>query len=204
VKDAPDILDSLTPAARSIFERLEGLLAANGLDYVRDPRLVRGLDYYTGVIFEFTTRALGAQDAILGGGRYDTLVADLGGQPTPAVGFAAGVERLALLLSRAPLPKSGPDLYIIPMEPAGVARAFALADNIRQTSERRVEVELTGARVKQGMRRADKLGARSVLVLGADELQSGRGKLKNLGESSEVEVELEGAALVAALAKICS
>jgi histidyl-tRNA synthetase len=204
VQEAPDILASLTPEARAQFDRLEALLAANGLSYVRDPKLVRGLDYYTGVIFEFTTGALGAQDAIVGGGRYDNLVADLGGPATPAVGFAAGVERLALLVSQRMQLAAGPHLYVIPMGADCVARAFALADGVRQTSSWRVEVDLGGGRVKQGMRRANKLGARAVLVLGADELQSGRGKLKDLRVSSETEVVLEAAALHAALATICA
>jgi histidyl-tRNA synthetase len=202
VAEAPDILASLTPEARAQFDRLEGLLAANGLTYVRDPKLVRGLDYYTGVIFEFTTGALGAQDAILGGGRYDNLVADLGGPPTPAVGFAAGVERLALLLSQKEAAATGPELYLIPMGPDCVAQAFALADGVRQISKSRVEVDLGGGRIKQAMRRANKIAARTALVLGADELHSGRGKLKDLKVSSETEVVLEAAALHAALAKI--
>lgn len=205
VDAAPDILQSLTPEATAHFAKVEGLLRDGGLTYRRDRRLVRGLDYYTGLIFEFTTGALGAQDAILGGGRYDNFVHDLGGPATPAIGFAAGVERLALLLTQTvDAARHGAHLYIAPMEESCVGPAFALANAVRAAGAWRVEVDVSLGRLKAQMRRADRSGARSALVLGVNELQSKRGKLKDLSASTEVEVELDAGPLVTALSKICT
>ncbi len=198
--DAPDILDALSAESRAHFERVQELLDGAGVAYERDRTLVRGLDYYTDTTFEFSTSALGAQDAILGGGRYDGLVEQLGGPKTPAIGFAAGVERLAMLLERTRgVPRSGPDLYVVPMD-GHVGEAMALADTIRDASPFVVEVDVSGRKVKAAMKRADKIGARTVLVFGEDESRTGRGNLKDLGVSSEMEVLLTGEALVSALA----
>lgn len=196
---APDILDALSPEARAHFDRVQELVAGAGVAYERDRTLVRGLDYYTNTTFEFSTTALGAQDAILGGGRYDGLVEQLGGPSTPAIGFAAGVERLAMLIERTRgLPRSGPDLYVVPMD-GHVGEAMALADTVRDASPFVVEVDVSGRKVKAAMKRADKIGARMVLVFGEQESRTGRGNLKDLGVSSETEVMLTGDALVSAL-----
>ncbi len=183
---APDILGSLSEASRQHFDEVQALLRAAGVGFERDPRLVRGLDYYTGTIFELTTSALGAQDAVLGGGRYDDLVAELGGPPTPAIGFAAGLERLALLVSKdrergqAALWR-GPHLYVIPM-PGTERVALKLADQVRAQGAWRVEVELSGARVQKAMKRADKSGALASVVLGENELQTKKVQVKGLRE----------------------
>jgi histidyl-tRNA synthetase len=207
VATAPDIIESLTPASRQHFDTVQQLVAGAGVPLSRDPRLVRGLDYYTGTIFEFTTTGLGAQDAVLGGGRYDELVAQLGGPPTPAIGFAAGVERLALLVAQhleagEMALWAGPHLYIVPMLGAE-ARALALGDEVRAAGAWRVEVDVSGGRLKQQMRRADKVGALCAVVIGENELASGRGRLKNLrraqGDDSQPEVALNGEALAKAL-----
>ena len=201
--NAPDILAALTPESKASFDQVTHMLQQAGVAFERDKGLVRGLDYYTGLIFEFTTGALGAQDAILGGGRYDKLVQDLGGPATPAVGFAAGVERLALLVAEAKTaPPVGPHLYLVPMDEAALGRAFALAQGLRQDPSLRVEVDVSGAKIKNQMRRADKLQARATLVLGADELASGRGKLKDLRHSSEHPVDLSAAAIAQVLAQL--
>jgi len=192
VADAPSVIDDLTPAARDHFEAVCTLLDTLGVPYKRDPKLVRGLDYYTGTLFEFTTTALGAQDAILGGGRYDNLVAELGGIETPAVGFAAGIERIAMLLTHdAPRDsRDGPHLYIVPMEGAE-AQALQLAQKVRGGARGwRVQVDGGGGRLKQQMRRADKSGAHTALVLGESELAQGKGRLKDLAQASEHDVEL--------------
>lgn len=196
---APDILDSLGSESRAHFDQVQALLDEAGVEYVRDQTLVRGLDYYTDTTFEFSTSALGAQDAILGGGRYDGLVEQLGGPATPAIGFAAGVERLSMLLERTMgVPKSGPDLYLIPMD-GHVGEAMRLADTVREASPFVVEVDVSGRKVKAAMKRADKIGARTVLVYGEEESRTGRGNLKDLGVSSQAEIMLTGEALVAAL-----
>jgi len=211
VTAAPDILASLSEASRVHFDLVQQLATAAGVSFVRDPHLVRGLDYYTGTIFELATAALGAQDAIVGGGRYDDLVAELGGPPTPAVGFAAGIERLALLVAKRVEHKdlawwSGPHLYLAPMAGAE-ARAMALADEVRRLGPWRVEVDVSGGRVKNQMRRADKVGALAAIVLGEDELAKGAAMLKNLrslakGDDSQVQIALKGGELVAALAQL--
>lgn len=199
VKDAPDIVLSLTPEARAWFDALEALLTDANIAYTRDPHLVRGLDYYTGAIFEFTTGALGAQDAILGGGRYDGLVESLGGSPTPAVGFGAGVERLALLLTQKARRACGPHLFLAPMDDAALRCALSLADAVRQAGPWRVEVDVSGAKVKQAMRRANKLEAEYVIVLGDAEMTQGEVNMKNFATGDETKMRLNAAAIAAAL-----
>ena len=198
VASAPDILDVLTDDAREHFETLVKYLDSADIPYDRDRKLVRGLDYYTGPIFEFTTGKLGAQDAVLGGGRYDNLVEELGGTTTPAVGFAAGVERLALILTQEGALQNGPDLYVVPMKGCE-EKALSIAQSCRGASSMRIEVDVSGGKMKQQMRRADRIGARFVLVLGEDEVASGKAKLKNMRGTEPVEVELTASSLVGAL-----
>ncbi len=197
---APDIFEVLSPASRGHFDEVCKLLGELGVPYGRDRQLVRGLDYYTGTTFELTTTQLGAQDALLGGGRYDNLVQELGGPPTPAIGFAAGVERIALLLAEK-IARVTPDLYLIPM--TGLAGpALRLADALRREGGWRVEVDVSGQRLKQQMRRADRLGAKCALVLGEQEVASGHGKLKHLSVSSDLDVGLTPPALHLALGHV--
>jgi histidyl-tRNA synthetase len=182
----------LTDAAAAHFGRVVELLKAAEIPYERDRRLVRGLDYYTGTIFEYTTGSLGAQDAILGGGRYDNLVEELGGASTPAIGFAAGVERLALLLAVGEGKKRGPDLYIMPMGELE-REAFELAGSVRGVGKLRVEVDVAGGKLKQQFKRADRANARFALVLGENELGENRAELKDLGTGASEAVDLEPA-----------
>ncbi len=200
-RKAPDIMESLSAQSRAHFDKVTTYLRDCGLAYVRDAALVRGLDYYSETTFELTTSALGAQDAVGGGGRYDGLIEELGGTPTPAIGFAMGVERLALLVAATQQVASGPHLFIAPM--AG-AESFALqlADAVRTGGPYRVEVDVTGRKLKGQMRRADKVGARFALVLGEDEIARRHGNLKDLRVSSTSDVALTGDAICAALAKL--
>lgn len=203
VANAPDVADSLSPASAQHFGAVEELLHGLGVPYIRDAKLVRGLDYYTGTLFELTTTALGAQDAILGGGRYDELALELGGPPTPAIGFAAGVERIALLLAAGTEQKRGegvPHLYIVPMK-GTEARVLALADAVRSSGPWRVDVDVSGRKLKHQMRRSDRCGARFVLVVGDEEIASGRGRMRDLAARAEYDVELGGAAIAARLAE---
>ncbi|MBC7795077.1 MAG: ATP phosphoribosyltransferase regulatory subunit, partial [Clostridia bacterium] len=177
---------------------VEALLRYSGLSFVRDPGLVRGLDYYTDTLFELTTTMLGAQDAVGGGGRYDNLIEELGGAPTPAVGFAMGIERICLLVAATQKLEPGPHLFIAPMDGA-VGAALKLADQVRAAGPFRVEVDVSGRKVKAQMRRADKLKARSGIVLGQDEIARGHGNLKGLRVSSSIDVALNGAAVGTAL-----
>lgn len=187
---APDIIESLTSASRRHFDQVQDGLAAMGVEAKRNPRLVRGLDYYTGTIFEIVTTDLGAQDAVLGGGRYDNLVEHLGGSATPAVGFAAGVERLVWLLCGKPISCTRSELYVIPM-PGAEAYALKLADALRSQYAHQVELDVTNLRLKAQMRRADKTKARAVLVIGQREMETGRGSIRNLAKSSDSEVMLD-------------
>lgn len=166
--------------------------------YERDPRLVRGLDYYSDAIFEMTTTALGSQDAILGGGRYDGLVESLGGPPTPAVGFGAGVERLALLMAQQDQKSVGPELFVIPMTPKLVGRALALTTQLRAAG-RSVELDTSCAKIGRAMRRADKEHAQAVLVVGEDELRTGQGSLKRLADGQVLPCALTAAGVTQAM-----
>jgi len=181
VAGAPALMDYLDDASRRHFGTLRGYLDAAGIPYKVNPRLVRGLDYYTRTVFEWTTDRLGAQSAVCAGGRYDGLVALLGGQPTPAAGFALGLERLAELLALDDAGAAGEtcvQVYLVVLDEAVHARALALAETLR---DRGVRVELNcGGSLKAQFKRADRSGARFALVLGPDEVARGEVGVKDL------------------------
>jgi histidyl-tRNA synthetase len=164
---APKLLDRLTADDLEHFERVRSLLDESGVRYEIDRTLVRGLDYYTRTLFEFTSDALGAQSGVAGGGRYDRLVEQLDGPPTPAVGWAAGVERM--ILAAADIPVSPPllDLYVALAEPEASARAFQLTREARRAGLA-AQLELAGRSLKGQLKQADRLGARYVAILGDD------------------------------------
>lgn len=192
---APPIDDTLSDVSRQHFAQVCQLLSDRQVPFVRDRMLVRGLDYYTGTTFEFTTSMLGSQDAVLGGGRYDELVELLGGPPTPAIGFAAGVERLALLIAdKLDRSKDGPDLYIAPFS-GFEGKALDLAGNLRRTSNVKVEVDLSEAKVKNQLKRALKVGARFFLALGEQEFSTQQGILKDLRKTLEIPTNLDNQSL---------
>jgi histidyl-tRNA synthetase len=196
---APDMLASLTPEAGAWFDRYLKLLDRQNVPYTRDSRLVRGLDYYAHAIFEMTTDGLGAQDSILGGGRYDGLVEQLGGPATPAVGFGAGVERLALLMAQNAIPARGPELYVALHSENALDEALTLVSTLRHTHGVRVELDTSVGRVKQALRRADKQGSAVVMVLGTSELEGRNATLKRLSDGHTVPCALEPSALHRAL-----
>jgi histidyl-tRNA synthetase len=201
-RGAPRLRDHLGDASRAHFAGVEEALAALGVAYTVDDGLVRGLDYYTGTVFEITSAAgaLGAQSTIVAGGRYDGLVESLGGPATPAVGFALGVERALLCMDPDPAPYQRPlDLFVATMGAAARVRATALAHQLRAAGLT-VEVEHRAAGMKAQFRRAEKLGARFALALGEAELTSGRARLKEMAARHEREVELADVAGLAALA----
>jgi histidyl-tRNA synthetase len=162
---APLLLDRLNPGDREHFEAVKALLDAAGLAYEVDPALVRGLDYYTRTVFEFTSDALGAQSGVGGGGRYDGLIEQLGGPHTPGMGWAAGVERM--LLASEPPPTAAPplDLYVGYAKPEYREQAFRLAADARRTGHS-AQLELGGRSVKGLFKQADRAGARYVAILG--------------------------------------
>jgi histidyl-tRNA synthetase len=163
---APTIVDRLEGEDAEHFEEVRALLAAAGVAYVVDPTLVRGLDYYTRTIFSFVCDQLGAQSEVGGGGRYDGLIEQLGGQPTPAVGFAAGIERILMALDEE-VPAAGRDIFIAIADPEQRARAMALAVELRHAGIS-AEIDLAGRSLKGQFKHADRIGARRVLILEAD------------------------------------
>ncbi len=188
--DAPKLMDHLDAESREHFEQLTALLEAAGIDYVINPRLVRGLDYYCRTVFEWTTTALGSQGTVCAGGRYDGLVEQLGGKPTPAVGFAMGIERLILLLDTLQLTPAEAlgelDLYVLPMDHNATAQAMLLAEQLRDALPGlRAQLHCGGGSFKSRIKKADKSGARLALLLGSDELAAGRATLKFLREERD-------------------
>ncbi len=190
---APVIGDYLCTECRDHQSQLLRLLDGMGINYVIDPRLVRGLDYYTKTVFEITSESIGSQSAVCGGGRYDGLVEEIGGPHTPAVGFGLGMERLLLVLENTGYQIEKPvryDLYIASMGQEAEERAFLLADSLRKAGSK-VEVDHIGRSVKSQLKYADKVGARYVLVLGGDELAKGEAKLKRMSDGNETITALD-------------
>ena len=193
VKGAPSTIDNLDTECRAHFDGLLKRLSAMGIPYEVDPGIVRGLDYYTRTVFEFVCQEIGAQGTVCGGGRYDGLIEELGGNPTPAVGFAMGIGRLILarraLYGEAPAVPSL-DVYLGSMgEEAGVF-ASRLALQLRGAGVR-AEVDLLGRSVKAQMKYANKQGARFTLILGDNELAAQKAQLKNMEDGSAREVDLQ-------------
>ncbi len=176
VDAAPVMLDYLDEESAVHFAGLKGLLDAAGVQYTVNPRLVRGLDYYSRTVFEWVTDALGAQGAVCSGGRYDGLVEKLGGRATPAIGWAMGIERLVALYeaSGGEAPSSNVDVYIAALGDGTLERAFSLAEDLRDNiAGVRIEMNLGGGSFKSQMKRADKSGAEIALILGEQELADG-------------------------------
>ncbi len=191
IAQAPKSLDYLCEKCRTHFEELLSILRELGLSYELDSRLVRGLDYYTRTVFELCSRELGAQDALLGGGRYDDLVELLGGPPTPGVGFAGGFERLVLVLSqRKPTDPEAPDLelYVIPIGEEARERALEMLASLRRKGVA-ADLDYMGRSLRKVMSVAARR-ARYALFLGPDELSQNRLTLKNLssGESTSLPI----------------
>ena len=187
---APVMLDYLCDDCAAHFEAVKGCLDEAEIAYEIDTRIVRGLDYYTRTVFEFVSDALGAQAVVCGGGRYDGLIEELGGPRLPSLGFGMGLERLLLIMEAKKCPFPAPpvcEVYLAPMGEAAVKRCFAIATRLREGGVS-VEFDVAGRGLKPQMKYADKLGARYTLVVGDDELATGKGKLKDMatGESTEV------------------
>jgi histidyl-tRNA synthetase len=190
---APSILEFLSPEDEAHFRDLRATLDRLGTPYRVEPRLVRGLDYYTRTLFEVQGRGgeLGAQNALLGGGRYDGMIAELGGQDTPAIGFAMGLERLLLAMPDEPVPQAL-DAMVLAARPELRLEATLLSKELRRAGLK-VDNDLRGTSLKSQLRRADKLGARMALIVGDDELARGVVQWKRLvgegqGEVSRAEI----------------
>jgi len=193
VADAPVFSDFLNGESKAFFETVCSGLDALEVEYRHNPRLVRGLDYYCHTAFEFTTDALGAQGTVMAGGRYDGLIGQMGGAETPGVGWAAGVERCAMLCAPPPAPQR--PIAVVPVGAEAEARALTLAETLRN-SGLRVEMGY-GGNIKRRMRHANKINARTAVLLGEDELTRGVVTVRDLdsGEQREIAFNSLAAAL---------
>jgi histidyl-tRNA synthetase len=186
VDAAPVVDDFLTLEAADYFAAVTGGLDAAGVRWTRDPRLVRGLDYYRHTAFEFVTEDLGAQSAVIAGGRYDGLIESLGGPPTPAVGWAAGIERLSMLID--PPAPARPDAALIPLGAAAEAAATRITAELRRAG---IACEMAyRGNMKRRMQKADASGARYAIILGDDELARGEAAVKDLKSGEQRRVPM--------------
>ena len=202
VAAAPVMLDFLDDESAAHFQELRKLLDAAGVSYTVNPRLVRGLDYYSRTVFEWVTDALGSQGAVCSGGRYDGLVEKLGGRPTPAIGWAMGIERFVALYEACgnELPAADADVYIVAVGDGALEQAMRVGEELRDKIDGvRVELNLGGGSFKSQLKRADKSNAEFALVIGEQELAEGRIGLKPL-RSTEDQVSIAYEELAVTLA----
>ncbi|MCZ8111293.1 MAG: histidine--tRNA ligase [Betaproteobacteria bacterium] len=188
VESAPKLLDYLGEASRAHFDGVRAVLDAAGLGYRINPRLVRGMDYYNLTVFEWVTPLLGAQSTVCGGGRYDTLIEQLGGKPAPGVGFGLGIERLLLLLEAAGLnpPPLVPDAYAIVADGVPMATVMPVLETLRAAGAA-VVLHAGGGSLKSQFKRADASGARHALIFAPDELSRGELALKPLRDAAAAQ-----------------
>lgn len=192
-ENAPKITDYLCDDCKKHFETVRSLLDAQGLEYTVNPNIVRGLDYYTRTVFEFVSTSIGAQGTVCGGGRYDGLISELGGNNLPAIGFAAGIERLLLLMENTgvPFPEDGvPEIYLAGMDESSRAQAFKIAMELRASGVS-AEVDHMQRSVKAQLKYADKIGAKFVAVIGESELESGVLNVKKMSDGTTAAVKKE-------------
>lgn len=192
IADAPVVLDYLGPECKEHFEAVKAILDEMGIKYEVDDKIVRGLDYYTRTVFEFVSNGIGAQGTVCGGGRYDNLIAECGGQPTGAAGFAVGIERLLLVLEAQNgefEKKNERDIYIGVIGQKGLVKGQGIAYRLRQAGVK-AECDSVGRSVKAQMKYANKIGAAYSVILGDNEIDNDLVKLKNMetGEEEEVKV----------------
>ena len=191
-ENAPVVIDYLCDDCRDHFEKVKANLNAMGIDFKVNPKIVRGLDYYTRTVFEFVSGDIGAQSTICGGGRYDGLIGQMGGPQTPSLGFAMGIERLMMVLSaqNAELPEAPTcDLFIATLGDNAVLKASALCYELRDEGYK-AQTDICGRGLKAQMKYADKIGAKFTLVLGDNEVESGKATLKNMSTSETHEIAL--------------
>lgn len=191
-ENAPVVIDFLCDDCRDHFEKVKAHLNAMGIDFKVNPKIVRGLDYYTRTVFEFVSGDIGAQSTVCGGGRYDGLIGQMGGPKTPSLGFAMGIERLMMVLSaqNAELPEAPTcDLFIATLGENALLKASNLCRLLRDEGYK-VQTDICGRGLKAQMKYADKIGAKFTLVLGDNEVESGKAVLKNMSNSAEKEIAL--------------
>lgn len=189
---APTVLDYICDDCREHFEGVKKCLDAVGIEYTVNPTIVRGLDYYTRTVFEFVSSSIGAQGTVCGGGRYDGLIEELGGQHTPSLGYAIGIERLLLLLEAQGIEiPAAPtcDIYIAGLGEKAQLKSFELVKTVRSSSLS-AECDIVGRSLKAQMKYADKIGAKFSIVLGDSEIESGKAQLKNMETGEKAEISL--------------
>lgn len=192
-KDAPLILDYLCEECSGHFESLKKYLTNLGIEYKVNPKIVRGLDYYTKTVFEFVTTEIGAQGTVCGGGRYDGLIEQLGGQHTPALGFAMGIERLLIVMEKQGcdyLPQKNCDIYFATMGETALEKAMELSKALREYGYF-AEYDMMGRGLKAQMKYANKINAAFTVVLGDNELESGTANLKEMEKGTETAIRLD-------------
>ena len=189
LEGVPIVSDYFTDEDKIHFDSVQHFLNAMDIPFALNPKLVRGLDYYSRTVFEFTSPVLGAQDALLGGGRYDELVETLGGKPTPAIGFAAGMERFLIALESIEKTESDPkpDIYFICLEEDGLPAALSLCQQLRRAGKNLIMDSLRRS-LKAQLREANKSGACHALILGREEIESNSIVIKDLGKGNQVTV----------------
>ena len=186
LQGAPVLSDFMDNESKQHFEGLCGLLDDNGIAYEVNPNIVRGLDYYNKTVFEWTTKTLGSQGTVCGGGRYDGLVEQLGGKPSPGIGFAMGLDRLSLMLAEKIESSKDADIYFVSQGNGGRGRALRLAESIRdELLGKKVVVHCGDGKFKSQMKKADASGADLALILGEDEVAAGTVGIKLLREGGE-------------------
>lgn len=192
-QEAPSVINHLCQGCEEHFQQVRKQLQALDIPFSINPRMVRGLDYYVRTTFELVTDQLGAQNAVAAGGRYDGLVASLGGPALPGIGFAIGVERLVLMKGEERAAAARPQLFIASLGDDAADRGFVLMSRL-QRQGLCVDMDFQGKSLKAQMRRANKLNADWVLILGEEELASGSAQLKNMADGSQQSVQLDGLA----------
>ena len=190
---APKTVEHLCESCEQKFSLLKSSLDSMGIEYVVDSSIVRGLDYYTGAVFEFIAEGIGAQSTVCGGGRYDGLVESLGGPALSGIGFGMGITRLILAMKEAGLDNvSGekPKLYVAPLGERASVKAMEITERLRRNGYY-VECDIVGRSLKAQMKFANKLGAEYTLIIGDNEIDAGRAQLRNMTSGEQTEVELE-------------
>jgi histidyl-tRNA synthetase len=190
IADAPKVSDFVCSECQKHFDKVKEYLEMAGLEYVLNPRMVRGLDYYTRTAFEVVSYQLGSQNAVTGGGRYDNLFQEIGGLEIPGIGFAVGMERLVSLLPKDKEFISYPHLFIAALGEEPFNEAYRIINQLHLDGIR-AELDYEGKSLKSQMRRADKLKARYVLILGEDELKRGKAALRNMETKSQEEISID-------------
>jgi len=190
IADAPKVMDYICDECQSHFEKVKEYLEMAGLTFILNPRMVRGLDYYTRTAFEVVSYQLGAQNAVTGGGRYDDLFQEIGGIDIPGIGFAIGMERLVSLLPKGKEFIRNPHLFIAALGEETYKEAYRLVNQLHLQGIR-AELDYIGKSLKSQMRRANKLKTRYVLILGEEELKKGRAVLRNMEDKSQEEIPLQ-------------